>query len=420
MRKLWLFVLVVLLASAVILPAVYLQNYAESDPGCEEFFFGVSFGGNSTSQAKLLIDRVKGYTNLFIVNSWEICGAANETLLDEVCEYAINAGLSVMVYFNFVYYNYTADFGNIYNASSWDLYGVSPWHVEWLNTAMAKWGSKFLGVYLYDEPGGKQIDRRHWDGPPMTGKPADTFVNVTTYSQAAANYTASLKQSGSMQHITNTSIPDGVNSRATLFTSDYALYWFDYLSGYDAVFAQISGITGANSKIQNIALCRGAATAQNKQWGAIITWTYNEPPYLGSAEELLQDMTMAYQAGATYLIVFDYPYTSMENPYGILTDAHFSVMEQFWSQTKDSPRSTSSQNQERVAFVLPKDYGWGMRRPDDKIWGLFPADNMSLPIWNNLNKLIDTYGLKLDIIYDDPQFNVTGEYGKIYYWNSTI
>jgi len=92
-----LFALVALLGSAVVLPAVYLLNQAGTDSTSDDFFFGVSFGGNSASQAKLLIDKVKGYTNLFVVNSWELCGAANETLLNEVCDYAINAGLDIMV-----------------------------------------------------------------------------------------------------------------------------------------------------------------------------------------------------------------------------------------------------------------------------------------------------------------------------------
>ncbi len=415
-----LLVLVALLASGVVVSAVYFQNQAETGSASDDSFFGVSFGGNTTSQAKLLIDKVKNYTNLFIVNSWEISGAANETLLNEVCEYAVEANLNVMVYFNFVYYNYTEDFGNIYNSSSWDLHGLSPWHIPWLNNATAKWGSKFLGAYLYDEPGGKQIDLGYWDGTPMTGEPPNTFVNVTTYSQAAANYTASLRQSGSMQHITNSSSPNAVNSRIPVFTSDYALYWFDYLGGYDAVFAQLGGTAGANSKVREIALCRGAAAAQNRHWGTIVTWTYTSPPYLEGAEELLQDMTMAYQAGATYLIVFNYPYNSSNGPYGVLTEAHFSVMEQFWGQTRNSPRSTVNGSHERVAFVLPKDYGWGMRRQEDKIWGLWPADEKAPIIWENVNRLIEKYGTKLDIIYDDPQFNIASKYKETYYWNSTI
>ena len=420
MKGLRLLVLVALIASAIVLPAIYLQFNDGAASAEDEFFFGVSYGGVTVSHAKLLVDKVKGYTNLFVVNSWEICGASNETMLDEVCDYAIDAGLSVMVYFNFIYYNYTLDLGNIYNASSWDLHGISPWHIEWLNQAMEKWGDKFLGVYLYDEPGGKQIDLGYWDGELMTGEPPPTFVNVTTYSQAAANYTASLQQSGSMQIITNSSIPYAVNKPVSVFTSDYALYWFDYLGGYDAVFAQIGGTAGTNSKIQQISLCRGAAKAQNKQWGAIITWTYDDFPFLGAPEDMFQDMIMAYQAGAEYLIIFNYPYGSTSKSYGILTQDHFNVMEQFWVQTQNSQRNTSDQGKDRVVFVLPKDYGWGMRHAADHIWGLWAADEKAPLIWDNLNRLVEKFGTKLDIIYDDPQFDVASNYKETYYWNSTI
>jgi len=126
MKGLRLLVLVALIASAIALPVIYMQFFDCASFAEDKFFFGVSYGGKTVSHAKLLVDKVKGYTNLFVVNSWEICGASNETLLDEVCDYAIDAGLSVMVYFNFVYYNYTLDLGNIYNASSWDLHGISP------------------------------------------------------------------------------------------------------------------------------------------------------------------------------------------------------------------------------------------------------------------------------------------------------
>ena len=74
----------------------------------------------------------------------------------------------------------------------------------------------------------------------------------------------------------------------------------------------------------------------------------------------------------------------------------------------------------QVALVLPKDYGWGMRQPYDKIWGLWPADEKSPLIGASISKLIKKYGLKLDIIYDDPKFNFTEKYSEIYFWNSTI
>ena len=73
-----------------------------------------------------------------------------------------------------------------------------------------------------------------------------------------------------------------------------------------------------------------------------------------------------------------------------------------------------------MAFVLPKDYGWGMRRLDDDIWGLWPADKKVPLIWENVNKLIAKYGLKLDIIHDDTKFNYKEKYSQAYLWNATI
>jgi hypothetical protein len=85
-----------------------------------------------------------------------------------------------------------------------------------------------------------------------------------------------------------------------MFTSDYALYWFDYLAGYDTVFAELAW--NHSSAIQ-IGLCRGAAHAQGKDWGAIITWTYDEPPYLASGPKY-SNMLIAYETGAKYIIIF--------------------------------------------------------------------------------------------------------------------
>ena len=85
------------------------------------------------------------------------------------------------------------------------------------------------------------------------------------------------------------------------FTSDYVLYWFDYLGGYDVILAQFGW---NNSYIQDIALVRGAARLQGKSWGAIITWKYTEPPYLASGEEIYNQMCTAYEAGAEYVVIF--------------------------------------------------------------------------------------------------------------------
>jgi len=79
---------------------------------------------------------------------------------------------------------------------------------------------------------------------------------------------------------------------------------------------------------------QGAANVQNKKWGAIITWTYNQPPFYESAETLLQDMNMAYQAGANYVVVFNY---SPEAPFVGLDETHFKAMQEFWNQIHNFP-----------------------------------------------------------------------------------
>ena len=39
--------------------------------------------------------------------------------------------------------------------------------------------------------------------------------------------------------------------------------------------------------------------------GVMITWTYNNPPYIESGNELYNDLVLAYENGAKYILVFD-------------------------------------------------------------------------------------------------------------------
>ena len=79
MKLMWLLMLIALLVSSFCLSVVYVCYQIKTEFSDEDFFFGVSFGLNTTSEAKLLIDKVKGYTNLFVINSWDI--SINETAL---------------------------------------------------------------------------------------------------------------------------------------------------------------------------------------------------------------------------------------------------------------------------------------------------------------------------------------------------
>jgi hypothetical protein len=377
----WL-ILVIILVIAVFSPIIYWY-YGSLRESEAPLFFGVTFGGKTANEAKLLIDKVKKYTNFIVMDSWDI--TTNETALNEVCDYTAKAGLKFMVFFSFV------------------SHVIYPWHQTWLDMAKARWGENFLGVYLFDEPGGHQIDAGGWneDSKPL-------FENASTYNEASTIFVDSISTINSTLDLKRRNIP--------MFTSDYALYWFDYLAGYDTVFAELAW---NHTESQQIGLCRGAANVQGKEWGAIITWTYDTPPYLASGPEILEDMLTAYESGAKYVIVFNYYAVNPENnTYSTLTDEHFTAMQQFWNHIHEQP-DDYGKVQTNIAFVLPKDYGWGLRRPDDSIWGLWPADNVSSVIWDKMNTLTERYGLQLDIVYDDPRFSFA-EYSKLYYWNSPI
>jgi len=378
--------LITLVLSFVYLPTVYFHYKIKYEALNENFFFGVSFGGNTTSQAKLLIDKVKGYTNFFIINNWDI--STNETTLNEISQYAVDANLYIMVYYDFIpHQSYL-------------------WLQPWLDTAKERWGNKFLGVYLYDEPGGKQIDSGQWRSGPTAEK---LFVNVSDYSDAATRFTTA---------IPSTDMWVVKNSNLSVFTSDYALYWFDYLAGYDSIFVELGW---NHDRTKHIALGRGAANVQEKDWGVIIVWNSRDPEgdnkgIYKTGPEMLQDMLVAYQAGAKYVIIFNFPY---DQPFGILKEEHFAAMETFWNIIHSPTQNFLERIDGEVAFVLPKDYGWGMRHLNDRIWGVWPADDLSPVIWNNMNELIKRYGLKLDIIYDDARFDFEERYSEIYFWNDT-
>ncbi len=157
---------------------------------------------------------------------------------------------------------------------------------------------------------------------------------------------------------------------------------------------------------------------QNKDWGAIITWKYDEPPYLDTADEVYRQMQMAYAAGADYIVIFNYPVNNTQNPYGVMIDSHFRALENFWNDI-ETQKIIHGSSVAHAAFVLPESYGWGMRSCNDKIWYWCP-DELTLQIWNTSRQLISEYGLHLDIVYDDPDYPIQGNYSRVYYWNQTL
>lgn len=203
-------------------------------------------------------------------------------------------------------------------------------------------------------------------------------------------------------------------SDTTLFTSDYALYWYDYQSGYDTVFAEF---VGNESRERHIGLCRGAAETLGKDWGVMVTWKYNQPPYLESGDELYGDLALAYSSGAKYGIVFTYPNITA---YGTLTDEHFEALQRLWNTLKTDPASYG-RAESKVAYVVPADYGFGFRSGNDTIWGQFPADELSSKIYSDTVVLTARYGARLNILYDGAETAAKlRDYSAVYYYNQTI
>jgi hypothetical protein len=351
---------------------VPVNDVARKEPS--DLFVGIDAAYENMEETKQMIDEVSSYTNLFILGCTGI--TENYTRLDEMCQYIYDKGMYFMIYRE---------------------YRAPP--TDWLEEAKANWGDRFLGFYVYDEVGGWQLD----------------FIGHRVVPDAE-NYTDAANQFvGHMSWILDWYKGSYTNSTGyPLFTSDYALYWFDYKGGYNTVFAQL----GWNySRQLNFALCRGAATMQEKDWGAIVTWTYTNPPYLESGLELFKDLMLAYENGAKYIVVFD----SNENyTHGTLEKEQLVALRAFWHYAQNNPRGSVPAS-DRVAYVLPKDYAYGFRGPDDKIWGLWEADAFSDQLCLNLGILIEKYGFKLDVIYDDGlEPGSTCGYSKLVFWNGTV
>jgi len=373
-KYLWIaLLLVVVLLFAFFMRFAFMEEAPSPSQGKPlKLFVGVDAAYDSLDEIKTLVDAISPYTNFFVLGSTGI--TYNTTKLDDACQYLYDKGLSFV------------------------LFTEEPFDTQWLENATSKWGDKFLGFYIYDEVGGRQLDIYKW-------RPVWEADNDTD----ARNQFVGLLN----EYINKVTRSFPASANFTSFTSDYALYWFDYLSGYDVVFAEF----GWNySRQLNVALCRGAATVQNKDWGVMMAWTYTEPPYLESGEALYDDLVLAYQNGAEYIVIFD---TNKNYTHGTLQEEHLDALKRFWQYTEAHPR-TSADFEDRVAFVLPKDFAYGFRGPTDRIWGLSEATAFSDELCVSLNSHLEEYGEKLDVIYDEITDYSPYPYSKIIFWNGTV
>jgi hypothetical protein len=345
-------------------------------------YIGVAFGGDTYDQAKAIIDKSKAYTNLFILQSGPI--SVNETATRQICDYATTQGLSIIVMFG----DLAPEVLEQKNLK---------WRLTFVQDAKATYGSKFLGVYYYDERGGIYLDSDKANWPPLQ-------ANIT-YDAIAKNFEDQMLRDGGTVALRNLSIP--------IYSSDYALYWWDYRSGYDVMFAE----AGWNHTLtQDIALVRGAANFQHKDWGIIVTWTNTRPPYLDSGEEIYLQMRDSYKAGAKYITIFDFPYNST-NPYGIMGDEHFDALQRLWKDIVD--KKITQNSEAKAVLILPKNYAWGLRHPYDRIWGFWGPDEKSPIIWERVQTLLNQCRYSLDIAFDDSAYAIPSNYEAVYYWNES-
>ena len=334
----------------------------------------VAYEHGTATDVEVMVDRIRHYANLIVIGSLDI--SFNETALNETCDYVSNAGLNFIV---------------LFTDSTKYTYSI----FDWMSAAKQKYGDKFLGVYRYDEPGGNQIDQ----GPEIL------VDNATSYNDAASQYISGL---GGLISFYRGYAPQ-------VFTADYALQWFDYECNYSAVFSEF---VSNNTREIAVAQCRGATSSFGRDWGVMIAWKYDAQPYIEPSTEMYDDMVSAYKAGAKYVIVFDFPKL---NTYGILTDDHFNAIRQFWEYVNEKPQDFGSQKA-TTAYVLPEDYGFGLRRADDRIWGLFGPDELSAKVWSDVNKLVGQYGFGLDIVFDEVGVvnAARSRYGRLIFWNETV
>jgi hypothetical protein len=374
----WITLTALILALIVLSSCFLTANYNTNTVTKGEFYVGVEVAYGDFGDLKALVTEVKNYTNLVVLGLPEF--STNRILLDQSCDYIYKSGLHFIVLFT-----------NISQYSSWD--DLTP--AQWVSDAMEKYGEKFLAVYRWDEPGGDQIDHSRYQ----------EVKKANSYTEAAQGYVEVLKEH--VQYYQNTG--------QTVLTADYVLHWFDYKVGYDAVLAEFGW---NNSREQQIALVRGAARAYDKDWGAMITWTYSQPPYIASGPDVYNDLVLSYNNGAKYAVVFSYPQTAM---HGILDQGHLDALKDFWNYSHANEPANADYKSVRTAYVLPADYGFGFRSASDSIWGLWSADSQTRRIYSDVDNIIGQKGADFDIVCDYSTLTVDakGHYDTLIYWNGT-
>ena len=171
--------LVFVLLFALILAIVFLN----SKPKENEVFIGVMAGQGSVDEVLTFVDEVEDYVNLIIISDLNL--TTNATALYTILDSLDARGLYFIPFMSLLEYTNDPNFFQV---------------------ARQRWGEHFLGVYTFDEPGGKQIDL-------AVHRPVDSAQN---YSDAASKYLEAVSEEGLLRFANSFNMTGNFN----IFTSD--------------------------------------------------------------------------------------------------------------------------------------------------------------------------------------------------------
>jgi len=192
-RTIILSITIILIVFVATITVISYTTFSKSS-GSKSVYVGVTYGGDNSTDAKALIDKVKDYTNLFVITS-----VPSNFEWREVCDYAVNAGLDVMLYFGSDERYRSTYAGSIINATE-------------------RYDSHFLGVYYGDEPGGKWLDENLY----YTNLPDIGNVSKTSGGFIISQVNNSLIVNKSFQYSGQITLSygDSLGSNSTFYNTD--------------------------------------------------------------------------------------------------------------------------------------------------------------------------------------------------------
>jgi len=97
-----------------------------------------------------------------------------------------------------------------------------------------------------------------------------------------------------------------------------------------------------------------------------------------------------------------------------MKEEHFGALESFWNNVIKNVFITRNHTKANSVFLLPKNFGGGLRSRGDIIWGTQVLDPEANVWWDKLEIALAKDAYDLDIVYDDPYFNLNYNYQTIY------